>query len=345
MTDDSNDAVLDDETRAFADELTKEIEENPPLKCQVTFNWSGNAELAQQVNLQLQIYSVLMRRRHPWISFEALDSIVFHHDYQQALRDVSERAGRLCHATTENSGVGVAMVVHLDEKCVTVLDAGLALGIAQDEDQDHKNLCIDLVMHELCHVHDYGRKRTLLAHEFLKRKMEGLEWHTFTAAESAWCEYFANNYCTTGMSSPDMHPKYVAEVVRDVASDVKSAIREYRSHHRLDEVGGLAQQKVRFLFQCFGYAAGRLVANGANLEDVAPESLAALEAAGLEAVWHAVVEELQRLDGCRDSWTTFDELKTLMDLVIQTYAALGMYFSIKEGNVWVDIPFTADTMP
>ena len=43
MTDDSNDAVLDDETRAFADELTKEIEENPPLKCQVTFNWSGNA--------------------------------------------------------------------------------------------------------------------------------------------------------------------------------------------------------------------------------------------------------------------------------------------------------------
>jgi hypothetical protein len=133
-------------------------------------------------------------------------------------------------------------------------------------------------------------------------------------------------------------------VVRDVASDVKSAIREYRSHHRLDEVGGLAQQKVRFLFQCFGYAAGRLVANGANLEDVAPESLAALETAGLKAVWHAVVEELQRLDGCRDSWTTFDELNTLMDLVIQTYAALGMNFRIKEGNVWVDIPFTADTL-
>src|SRR5690606_8504314 len=126
------------------------------------------------------------RRQYPWMSFSTLDSIVFHHDYKQALRDISERAGRECQATEEASGVGVAMVVHLETTCVMVLDAGIASGIAQDEDKSRHDMCIDLEMHELCHVHDFGRKSTLLAHEFLKRKLEGLDSFTFTAAEAAW---------------------------------------------------------------------------------------------------------------------------------------------------------------
>lgn len=345
MTDNLTDEPLDVETRAFVDELTKELEENPPLKCPVTFDWSGDRDLAQKVGLQIQIYASLMRRRHPWMCFEALDSIVFHHDYHQALQDVSQRAGRPCQPTIEASGVGVAMVVHLDEKCVMVLDAGIALGIAQTEDEGQKSLCIDLVMHELCHVHDHDRKRRLLGHEFMRRKIEGLDFHTFTAAESAWCEFFANRYCTSDLSSPDSHPKYLAEVVPVAVSEVKSAIREYRLHGRLDDVVAVAQQKVKFIFQCFGYAAGRLVANGASLGDVAPESVDALEAARLSDIWSGAVVELQRLDSCRDSWTSFDVLKPLMDLVLQAYAILGMHYTIKDGQVWVDIPYSTDTMP
>jgi hypothetical protein len=345
MTNSLDDEVLDETANAYVEELTKEIQTNPPWACPVSFNWSGNDELAHQVTVLLQIHAVLMRRQHPWLNFSALDSIVFHHDYPQALRDLSERAGREFHATTETSGVGLAMVVHMDDRCVTVLDAGIALGIAQSEDQSQRRLCIDLVMHELCHVHDYGRKSALLTHEFLKRKMEGLEGCSFAAAESAWNEYFANYYCTSNISNPDLYPKYLAEVIPDVVEEVKSAIRDYRLHHRLEDVVALSQQKVRFIFQCFGYAAGRLAANRVTLGDVAPESVEALKAAGLSNVWRAVVVELQRLDSCRDAWTSFDELKSLMDLVLQTYGALGMHYSVKASSVWVDIPYSSDTMP
>src|SRR5690606_29452748 len=129
------------------------------------------------------------------------------------------------------------------------------------------------------------RKSTLLAHEFLKRKLEGLDSFTFTAAEAAWSEYFANRYSTTTASSPDSYPKYLAEVVPDSIAAVKAAIVAYRTHANLDEVIAVACQKALFIFQCFGYAAGRLVANASSLDEVAPESVIALKNAGLEEVW------------------------------------------------------------
>lgn len=336
---------LDEETSSYVDELARELATDPPLKCPVTFHWSGNEELANQVNIQLQVHAILMRRRHPWLTFDALDSIVFHYDYQQALKDVSEKAGRPCEATSEVSGIGVAMTVHLDKKCVLVIDAGVALGLVTADDQAHKDLCIDLVLHELCHVHDYSRKSNLLAHEFLKRKLQGLEFHTFTAADAAWNEYFANRYCTSAASSPDMYPKYLADVVPDVLNDVKAAIRAYRTHHLLDAVVATSNQKVRFLFQCFGYAAGRLLANEVSLADIALESEEALSNAGLIGVWKSVLSELQRLDESRDKWASFDEFKPLMQLVLDTYTVLGMHFRESEGQVMVDIPYTPDTLP
>src|SRR5690606_38173991 len=97
--------------------------------------------------------------------------------------------------------------------------------------------------------------------------------------------------------------------------------------------------------QCFGYAAGRLLGNETTLEEVAPESIIELKAAGLESVWNSVVAELQRLDACRDEWKSFDELRALMQLVAQTFSEFGLWLSIKDGLPQVDIPFTADTIP
>lgn len=336
---------VSEEDAKLAAEIYEELMSAPPLTCPISYTGPGDEETVNRAMTLLKLHALLLRRKHPWLTFDALDSIVFHSDYGLALREISARAGRPCEATTESSGVGVAMVVHLEDKCVAVLDAGIALGIADDTDDARRNLCLDTSLHEFCHVHDYGRKRRLLGHEFLKRKVSPIETHVFTAADAAWSEYFANKYSNSACSSPDMHPQYLAEVVPDVVREIREAIRSYRTHSKLDVLLPLCEQKVRFLFQCFGYAAGRLAANGTALEDVAPDSAAALRSAGLWEVWLEVFAELERLDARREEWTSFDELKPLMASADSVFKVLGIHYSESDKGVRVDIPFTPETMP
>lgn len=334
-----------EEDARLADQIYEELMSTPPLTCPISYTGPGDEETVHRAITILNMEVLLMRRRHSWLTFSALDSIVFHSDYSLALREVGERAGRPCEATSEPIGVGVAMVVHLEEKCVAVLDAGVALGIVDESDAARRDLCIDTVLHELCHVYDYGRKRRLLDHEFLKRKVAPIDAHVFTAADAAWSEYFANKYSNSFHSSPDMHPKYLAEVVPGAVNDIRGAIRRYRIHSRLDALLPECERKVRFLFQCFGYAAGRLAANGMSLEGVAPNSASALQDAGLWDVWLEVFGELERLDARREEWASFDELRGLMASADAAFKVLGMYYTESVDGMRVDIPLTPETMP
>lgn len=334
-----------EEFKALVKQIMEELESNRPIKCPVQFHWQGDQDLAEKVLFNIQVQVLLLQKKHHWLNFDSLESIIFHHDYAAALREVSERAGREYLATSENTGVGVAMVVHLKDSCVAILDAGIALGIADEEDEERSRLCMDVVLHELCHVHDNGRKSSLLAHEWLIRSPAPLDRHVFKVAESVWNEYFANRYSYSYASSPDVYPQHLAEVVPDLTSSISSAIRAYRVHSRLDDLLPFCEAKIGFLFQCFGYAAGHLLATDRTLHAVAPESHAALVSAGLIDIWDATVNELIRLDNCRDKWESFDEYQPLMAIVNRAFKVMNLIYSESKEGVYVNIPFTPKTMP
>jgi hypothetical protein len=185
----------------------------------------------------------------------------------------------------------------------------------------------------------------LLETEIQSPKVAPLYRHVFTAADAAWSEYFANKYSHTGYSSLDMHPKFLADVVPAVVKDVREAIIAYRTHSKIEEVLSQCRQKVHFLFQCFGYAAGRLSASGATLAEVAPDSVEALRAACLSDVWQGVYKELERLDAGRDSWTAWKVYEPLMAHGDAVFKLLGLRYHESGDGVGVDIPFTPETMP
>ncbi|WP_157643807.1 hypothetical protein [Burkholderia ubonensis] len=333
-------------TENLVAELFHEVNTSPPWQCPLNYTGPGTEEEVRQAAEMLKIHAVLLRREHPWLYFDSLDAIVFHSDYALALREISERAGRPCEATRESTGAGVAMVVHLDEKCVAVLEAGLLLGLLDTQNEKFQSLCIDLVRHELCHVYDYGRLLRLLPHEFLRKQVDLIDRHVFTAAHAAWSEYFANKYSHSGHSDLELHPKYLADVVPSVVGEVHAAIRSYRTEADLNKLLPFCQQKVTFLLQCFGYAAGRLTAAGASLDEVAPNSVAALKHARLWDVWLSVAAELDRLDACREAWASFNELRALMSATDAVYKTLGLHYRLTDaGQLYVDIPHTPETTP
>lgn len=337
-------AEADDDAK-FIQELCDELEARPAIACPVKYTGPGSEAAVNQAVVRYKVQAQLLKRRHPWLDFSALESVVFHQDYALALREVSELAGHECKATSEEGGIGLAMVVHVGEKCVVVLDAGIAHGLMEEADPSTQDLCLDTALHELCHVDDYSRKRRLLGLGVDAPQIAPIHRYVFTAADAAWSEYFANKYSHSAASSPDMSPKFIAEVVPSVVRQVRQAIIEYRTHSRLEQLLQLCAQKLRYLFQAFGYAAGRLAASGSDLKSVAPESVDVLRAAGLEDVWQSVFDELERLDACRESWTSFAVYEPLMNQAGAAVRTFGIRYYASGDGVGVDIPYTPETMP
>jgi len=331
---------LSPEAAAVMNSISEELASNRPITAPITFNWLGDAVQAETAAEIVQVQAILLRRRHPWLSFDSLESILFHHDYPQALRDLSERLGRKCEATVDDSGSGFAMVVPVGSSSVAVFDARIAYGFFEDSS---RSMCLDILEHELCHVFDFARKNRLLESHPLQ--LEGLAARFFSVADSAWSEFFANRYSDSSHGSPTAHPELLAEIVPSLKREVREEIVAYRTHKDLNRLLAQVEAKVGFLFQCFGYAAGRLQAHGTTLPAVAPDSSAALEDAGLTEVWDGVTAELARLDSTRDSWTSLSELATLMDYVRLTMNSLGLNYSHQAEGVHVEVPFTSDTMP
>lgn len=335
---------VDDDAK-FIEGLCDDLAAHPAITCRIQYSGPGSEAAVKSAIFRYEVEAQLLKRRHPWLDFSALDSVVFHHDYAFALREVSVLAGHECKATAEEGGIGLAMVVHVGEKCVLVMDAGIAYGMTEQAELSKRDLCVDTALHELCHVHDYSRKRRLLNHEVDAPKVAPLFRHVFTAADAAWSEYFANKYSHSVASSVDMHPRFIADAVPSVVKQVRHAIIEYRTNSRLDELLQLCAQKLRYLLQVFGYAAGRLAASGRSLNEVAPESVEALEAAGLEDVWQDVFDELERLDTCRESWTSFAVYEPLMRHADVVVRRLGIQYCPSGDSVRVNIPYTPETMP
>lgn len=85
--DEHEDELTADE-QAVVDAVLEDLANNPPFSCSFTFNWHGDQERAERATTVLRVQALMMRRRHPHLDFSRLKSIVFHHDYELALREV-----------------------------------------------------------------------------------------------------------------------------------------------------------------------------------------------------------------------------------------------------------------
>src|ERR1700683_5550797 len=139
-------------------QLLDEVQSDPPIRCGIDFQWSGTEEEANEGGVHIQLHSALLRRQAPWVDFSSLTGIVFHQDYEQGLREASARAGRDLVATRELGGISLAMIVHRKDGCELIAAADMAHAILSETDAV-RNIGLNALRHELCHVDDFARKR------------------------------------------------------------------------------------------------------------------------------------------------------------------------------------------
>lgn len=330
----------DEDIEAFALELQQEIRQNPPIRCGLSFHWSGTQEQADQVLIQLMFESAMLRRESPWLDLSSLKSIVFHADYDQGLREAGARVGRDLTATREPGGLSFAMVVHSTDGCELIADANLALGLLS-QDATLKDVSVSTLRHELCHVDDFQRKNRLWTDESLPHDVTGLRTHFFPLVESLWSEYYANRV-SDGLASDEYltgEEEMLASASHDAAREIKEAIRAFRGAENIGVLVALAKRKVRFVAMSMGYVLGRYAARGLTT----PRSAAvqeALDTTGLQEAFEASRTELDRLFHARASWASTSDLEGLERIWIDVMQGFGLRFAeVSPGRVQVFLPF------
>jgi hypothetical protein len=101
------------------------------------------------------------------------------------------------------------------------------------------------------------------------------------------------------------------EAIPPVHRQVSDALSAFRSHRGIEQLHRLAEPKIKFIAQCFGYAIGRLDAMGETLEQYAPPIAQLLEDLSLCGAWSRVFTTLAKLDAESKQWVNLDPLDTL----------------------------------
>jgi hypothetical protein len=332
------------EVRERVEQLMRGLNEAPAITCPFTFNWHGNQELADRASIKIRLYGLMMREDWPSMSFDALKAITFHHDYEQALKDAVGAEGAAPAPTKEAGGFSVGMMVRVPDGVHLVMHESVALALASEE-QEQSDWGQHIVRHELCHVADFAFKRDLIARYPDKCTYSGFESFMAPLAEALWDEFYANTYSSGSWSDPRTFLDLLRDAVLAIHAEIVDAILDYRSSADLDGLLAIAAPKVKFIAQCFGYAAGTLAALGVSLEQEAPEEHAMLQRLGLLDAWDECFRALGELDRAHPNWESVLDLSKLFPGCLALFAGFGLHYRPQGEGAYVDIPSTPETSP
>lgn len=274
----------------------------------------------------------------PGLELSSLSKVSTSSNYRGLLEEISKAVGRTIVATERESGVGVAMVIPDGEMNILAVDTGI-LEYLFDPDVAVMLTTLNLLHHELAHIHDSAVKRRNLPDVWMKRRLEGWSHYTNRVAQGAWDEYYAErrSYPTLPRGESLRIPMLEAEIPK-TALAIRNALAAHRLHNSMDILVSAVFQEVRFLFQLAGYALGTLAAAEKPLEEIHAGAATVLRASSFGRHWDALAEHFDLLWCTHGAWPDGEVFSPVESMVLTTLKELGVVLTINaDGSLWVEI--------
>lgn len=278
------------------------------------------------------------REIDPGLELSSLSKVITSWNYPGLLEEISKEVGRTIVATKRESGEGVAMVIPDGAKNILAVDTGI-LEYLFDPDPAVRDTMLNLLHHELAHIHDSAVKRRNLPDIWMKRRLEGWSIYTNRIAQSSWDEYYAErrSYPTLPLGESLRIPMLKDEIPRTLKA-IRNAVAAHQFHRNMDTLISAVFEEVRFLFQLAGYALGTLAAAEKPLEEVHAGAATVLRASSFSRHWNPLAEQLDFLWRTHGAWPDGEIFAPIEDMILTTLKELGVVLTCKEdGSLWVDV--------
>lgn len=288
------------------------------------------------------------------IDVDQLDGITVSTDYESALEELDrgDLTNRVLRRTNDGGRLGVAMAPAVSRDGVVkthlVFDYQAIMGLSALEG-DEFNLAMYLIAHECAHIEYHKVFMPSALIDASAAEGESLEDEVIASITTPILE----EYWVCRRSAPfgshadatSMHEESCMTVIPGATESARRSIREYRTHgcttRVLDEVGKAIFEPILTT----AYLLGDLAAQGKSLADV-PTVKQALYAEGYTDFIEEMIVYLDRHYSCQDSRRRSSVERQLSDAVHEAFASRGLILStLDTGELWVDVPFTEDTMP
>lgn len=308
----------------------------------------GDTEKATQF---AQLIGTCIREISRYIDLSRLDGITIASDYNQALVDL-DRGYATTHQLTPSDeyAFGVAMTpsVIRDGNVMShiVLSATIAVAL---EDQEHENfkLALHMLAHECAHVEVNHRFDAAFPGVLLQKAYDNahdaFRWQTILAC---WDEYAAT--LISAHYGQDPSEGYEETFILALTSTRKKAnelITAYRLHGDVNQIMAEVYRAYGTLMKFAGYHLGNMAGQGLSVKDF-PKTITALDGHWFAPYFERLQTLLNRVADDYGNWSDQSQFEAIGELVDEIVVEGGVIVShLSDGSLYVDIPFTPETMP
>lgn len=280
-----------------------------------------------------------------------LTKIVVSWDYPSSLAEITQTDNQPAAVPTANEfGQGGAMAVWRkdgEELTSALVVYGPLITAMFDEESLEQRLAEQTYLHELVHIDDQNfMQRTFPGGAIAAEARDARHSALLKIVDGAVNEYSATRRTatiepTTGLHFLDM----LDQVLRHLDDEMLEKRKQYqREIISLDEFWVWASERIRFLFQSLGYALGHV--DGLHISEGVAEDIIAQHDEKLTALrqhdfgW--LIDEVR--DGIlpvfeQSAWESLDVLDPLAATAEKMLDKFGLYLSVSDEQLWIDIPF------
>ena len=334
------------------DTTTSEVVDGRPPTLPNSVNVCARAfDSAERANNIATLIGACILELSRQFDLSTLDGVTVAHDYNQALLDLDrgyESSFRL--TPSESHVVGIAMTPSVLRngalKSHIVLNA---VYVAALEDINHElfGSTLHTIAHECAHVEithafDTAFPDTLLRTQHADAR-DGYRWATTLAC---WDEYAATMF-SAGFGTPptESYEGTFLVSLRDTRPQVIEYIKAFRIHSNIDQLLGEVYVAYGELMKFAAYHLGNLSGLGRTVADM-PKTMDTLEGHWFQPYCTRLDGALRGIAKDYGKWSDKLVFEVLADLADELLAQNGIHYKSRpNGQLYIDIPFTAETLP
>lgn len=262
------------------------------------------------------------------ISTKALDGITFARNYKKALEDIERGHEKKIKNTPSNDyGVGIAMSIHVTRNDQPmhhiVINGGLFISQIAD---NHAEIAINTVAHELAHTDLYNRYETVFPGELNSIPDNFLDQFRNACMLDCWNEFGACWMSAKfGPTNVAHYESSFLAALKDTKSVVSRAMAEYQIEKNNEKLISTIAGQYKILLKYSAYHLGNLYGHNTDWKEL-PTTANPLKSHWFSPFFNELDETCQSIARNIDNWTDSHQFDSLRELAEKLVAHGGLSF-------------------
>lgn len=285
------------------------------------------------------------------INLKRLDGITVAYDYDDALAGLDRgfNSTQTLERTISEEMIGIAMAPLVKRNGVVkvhlVFHASFVRTLEETNTDDFQQ-SLSIVAHECAHIEEYTHWDECFPGVLLAERITDPEKSLLLQISGAlWDEYAACRISATFADNIDRYSQVFVDSVSVAEGRRHAAIRNYRTH---GDVGRVLEEAGKAIFEpmkAASYLLGTLDGLGVRIADIS-EANRWFVGGFYASLLERQSEILRLIWDERNTWQSRKVFDPLERLVRDTFKTGGLQFTrTSNGDFYVNIPFTPETMP